>query len=376
MKISKKSVIFVIAITFILFSFQTGCSKKEETYKVGAILPLTGSAAIVGEYLKNGIDLAIEKINSEGIIPNKKLEIVYGDSKNSPKEAISILNKFISVDKIPITISAVSSVSMAMIPVADENKHVLFITVASAPGIPEKSEWAFRIFATSKNEATKMANYAYSSLHIKRLAIFYVNDEYGLGGYKIFREEFEKLGGKVIWEESYEKAHMDFRNQLVKIKEANPEAVWIIGYDRSLANIVKQAKEMDIQSKILTIIGFSLPKVLEQAGDASEGVYMTLMPFNPDIPTSDKSRKFVSNYKAKYNAKPGFMSAISYDMAIILADVINKRGYSSKDIKNGLLDIRGYQGIIGQISISENGEADFPLDIGIVKDGKIIRIKK
>jgi branched-chain amino acid transport system substrate-binding protein len=375
MKILKKSVIFATATTFILLLFQMGCSKKEEIYKLGAILPLTGSAAIVAEYLKNGIDLAIEKINSEGIIPKGKLEIVYGDSKNSPKEAISILNRFISVEKIPITIAAVSSVSLALIPIADDNQHVLFITVASAPGIPEKSEWAFRIFPTSENEARKMANYAYSSLHLKRLAIFYVNDEYGLGGCRIFIKEFEKIGGKVIWKESYEKTQIDFRSQLVKIKATSPDSVWIIGYDSSLASIIKQVREIGIQSKILTIIGFSLPKVLEQSGKASEGIFLTLMPFDPDIPVNDMSKKFVSNYYAKYNAKPGFMSAISFDMTMVLADVLKRYKYSPNDIKNGLLDLKSYQGILGEISITKNGEVDFSLDIGIVKNGKIIRIK-
>ena len=119
--------VFLLFSLFLVFALLiSGCIKKEpETYKVGAILPLSGSGANYGKWEKQGVDLAVDEINQAGGINGKKIEIIFEDSKSLPKDGVSAMNKLSSVDKVPVAIAGISSVVLACAPVADQYKVVL-----------------------------------------------------------------------------------------------------------------------------------------------------------------------------------------------------------------------------------------------------------
>jgi len=360
----------LLIIVSSIFTLQ-GCAKKEKVIKIGAILPLTGPVSMAGEWMKNGIELAVEEINRNGGINGKKIEVIYGDSKNQAKEGIALINKMISVDRVPVVIATMSGVAAPLIPFADKNKIVLFVTLTSLPGLTDKSEWVFRYHISGEEEAKTMAEFAFKKLGLKTLGVLYINDEFGIQCSRIFKENFEGLGGKILFSESFEKGGSDFRSILQKVKEINPPGLYILGYGQSLAFIVKQIREMGINSTILSMNALGLPKYLEIMGEAAEGAYCTVPLFSPTSP-QENVQKFVKSYRSKFNNVPNFISAETYDMIHILTEAIRKGGYSKDNIRKELLNIKNFPAVMGPVTTLSNGEMIFPLTVKKIHNGTLV----
>lgn len=368
-------VVVVLVAGTMLFRARKVEVEPEAPIRIGAILPLTGPASMLGEFMKNGIDLAVEKINLGGGINNRKIEIVYGDSKNDPKEGVTIFNRFAHIENLPVVITSMSGVTNAIIDLADRNEVVLFATTVSASGITERSDWLFRLFITADIDAKLMAEHAAREMGFRRMGIFYVNDEFGLSFHNIFKSTFEANGGSIVWSESFDRGTIDFRSHLTKLRGVDFDGIYILGYEASLGIIPRQLRELGIEQQIMSIATISQPFVLEQAGEALEGAIFTSTLFNPDSPVSEVAKEFIENHKEVYGKNPSYFTGFAYDTLMILADVLKREGYSSDRIREGLLKVKNFPGVMGNITIKPDGDADFPMVVKIIKDGKVQDIK-
>jgi branched-chain amino acid transport system substrate-binding protein len=371
----KRKILIPLAIPVVIIAaiaiYFTQKPKEPETIKIGAILPLTGNASLIGEWVKNGIDLAVEEVNSSGGVNGKKIEIIYGDSKNDPKEGISVFNQIFSIYKLPVIISAMTGVTNSLIPLADKNRIVLFATTVSAPGVADKSPWVFRLFITADIDAKTMAEFALNKLKIKKLGVIYVNDEMGLSFSKIFSTTIEKGGATIIFNEAFDKGLSDFRNLALKIKKFDVEAIYIVGYENNLGVLPKQLREMNINARFLSIGTISQPNVFSQAGKFLDGTYFTTVEFTSAAPKTEVAKKFVNFYKIKYGKEPNYFSAFSYDTIMLIVTAIKRSGYNAQKIQKELLNIKDFDGVCGKITIKSNGDAEFPMVVKTIKNGRI-----
>lgn len=357
-----KVVCLVLVGGLVLTSF-TGCAKKEpEVYKIGAILPLTGPGANIGEWQKNGIDLAIEEINKSGGINGKKVEVVYEDSKLQAKEGVTVFNKIISVEKLPAIFVCGSAVSNAILPIADKQKVNLLMSAVSYTDIASRSPWAFRFYVGSDDEANVMAKYIVKSLKYRKVGVLYISDDFGLGAYNTLKKIFEEKGIKIVWSNSYSPEASDFRSILSSIKNLDIDALYIVGYSKPAAIAMKQARELGINMPILCNMAMSVPPLRKLAGDAAEGSYYTTCLFD----SSSKEKivvEFVKKYVSKYNNQPSFFSGFAYDTIKILCETIRNKGYSSESIQKGLLEIKDFPGIMGTTSILSTGDVKYKVRV-------------
>ncbi len=361
---------FFAVMAFLLLG-AIGCSKTDEAavYKIGALLPLTGNASAIGEYVKSGMDLAVEEINNRGGVKGKKIEIVYEDTKNDPKEGVSIFSRLLATHKIPVVVVAMTGVTNAVIPVADGSKTVVFATTASAAGITDRSPYAFRLFITADLDASTMAKFAAERLHLKRIAIVRVNDEFGASFSNIFKTNFVNNERAVIHEEAFEKGATDFRGLALKIRQAKPDGVYLLGYDNNLALLPLQLREVGVTVPLLSIGTLGQPNVVAQAGKALEGAYFTTTEFAADRPVVPEAKQFVEKYQAKYGKSPNYFSAFSYDAVGMLARAIEQGGYKADGIRTSLGAQQGYQGAMGKIDMKPNRDADFRMVVKQFKSG-------
>lgn len=369
----KTSLFFTILI---IVSVIIGCEKKEREIKIGAVLPLTGDVAVWGLNTKQGIDLAVEKVNNSGGINGSTMKIIYEDSEALPQKGVSAIQKLITVDKIPAIIdNSVSSVTLAMAPISEKNQVVLLATGATAPKISEAGQYIFRIWNSDALEGEVMAQYTYDKLEINKVAILYVNNDYGKGLEEVFRDEFTKRGGTVVISETFEQSETSYRNQLTKVKGSSPEAIYLVGYPREVGQCLKQAKELRIKIQVLSTVAFEDPHILEIAADAAEGV---IYPYPVLSDTSDSAiSEFLSNYRAKYNKEPGITCDVGYDAVNMIALAIKlSGGYKGTDIKNGLMMIKDYHGASGVMEFDQNGDVHKPMGMKVVKNGKFTWYEK
>ncbi len=363
----KLGIIIGIISVSIVFAALAGClqTKEKTEIKIGAILPLTGDGAKYGEEAKNGIELALEEMN------DSKIKVIYEDDQMTSSSAINAFNKLVESDKVPVIIGPLaSSTTLAVVPLGAKRQVVIFSPSASSPDLTNHSgDYFFRNYPSDIYEGSEMAKYAYNVLNLRSIAILSVNLDYGQGLTKVFKKEFESLGGKVLTIENYDQGATDFRTQLSKIKSLNPDGLYLPGYYAEIGLVLRQAKEMGIKTQFLSSVGFDNPKALEIAGDAAEGVVFA-RPYYDTESQDPQVKSFVERFTKKYGIAPGIFAAHSYDALKIVVDTINKGGYSADGIKTALHSTKNFQGVTGTTSFDENGDVIKPIQIMEVKDGK------
>ena len=369
-----------LSATCLLFGLAlSGCEKKPtDEIKIGAILPLTGSSASAAEYARQGIQLALKDLNDSAPSAAPRLVLELGDSKNAAKDGLAVFSKMESLDGIRFFIATNSGVVVPLAQHIGKREDVLLITTfSSAPGIPQLGQSIFRLFVTAENEAATMSRYL-GSKGVKRAAIFYINDEFGLGGLKRFGEQFPKTGGQVVWSDSWEKGGSDFRSSLQRMPK-DVEALYIVGYEAGLGLSVKQAREIGYGGLICTTVGMSLPPWRAAAAEAAEGVIYTNAGFTPDS-THPATRDFVVRFKAMHGVAPNAFAAFAYDAAMAVGRSIQSVAAKGEvptpaAVSKQMLSSPALDGALGTVQFDSVGEADLPLAIWTFKDGKESPVK-
>ncbi|MES9736316.1 ABC transporter substrate-binding protein [Peribacillus frigoritolerans] len=352
-----------------------GSSKSGDTIKIGANLELSGGTASFGQSAADGLKLAIDEINKEGI-DGKKLEIVKVDNKSDAAEATSGSIKLVSQDKVVAVVgSATSTNTLAQVQVAQDNKVPLLTPTATNPDITNKAgklnDYVFRTCFIDPFQGTVAANFASDEIGAKTAAIYVDSaSDYSKGLAAAFKEAFTAKGGKIVAEEAYVTKDTDFRSTLTRIKSAKPEFVFLPGYYEEVGLILKQAREDGIDLPFMGGDGWDSPKVVEIAGaEALKNTYITNH-YSPEDEDA-KIQDFVAAFKKKYDKTPDAFAALGYDTGYYLADAIKRSGDASPEkIRQALEDVKDLQLVSGTLNLDENHDPIKSATILEYVDGK------
>ena len=333
--------------------------------KIGAILPMTGGAASYGEWMRNGMNIAIDEINKKWA--DRKLLVIYEDSKSNPKDAVTAMNKLMSADKVDAVMTTLTGVTNALAPIADQNKIVL-TTSATLPGITEQSKFLFRNATNLSSEISRLVEF--SSGKYKRAAVVWANLEWAKWGKTAFTEGFKKRGGEVVEDQGFPADATDLRAQLTRIKAANPDVIVVLAY-KTTGLVLKQARELGINAQFLGTLDFELPEVIDIAKDAANSSIYTKAVFDPQNPASAAMKAYATEYKKRYGSDAEVYGATMYDMLHMLAEAAKGKG-NSEAIRTNLLAIKNYPGASGATTFLPNGDVDKPVELKTIKDGKYI----
>lgn len=373
----------VLAVGAMFMSALTGCGGGSkgadgDTIKVGALLEMTGGSASFGISGKNGIDLALKKINEKGVLGGKKLSLVVADTKSEASEATNGMQKLISQDKVVAVIGPNQSSAVIASGAINNGAKVVDITpmgtnpdVTVDPKTKQVKPYSFRTCFIDPFQGTVMASFASNELKVKRAAIYIDNtSDYAKGLAQFFKENFVKNGGQVVIEEAYLQKDTDFKSTLTKIKAAKPDFIYIPGYYQEVGLIVKQAREMGITVPMAGGDGWDSAKLPEIAGKAAlENTFFSSL-YSPDD-TSDLNKEFVAEYKKAYNTNPDVFAALAYDSTLLVAKAIEDAGSADPaKIGEAMAKIKGFKGVSGEVTFNEQHN---PIKSAVIiehKDGK------
>lgn len=373
----------VLAVGAMFMSALTGCGGGSkgadgDTIKVGGLLEMTGGSASFGISGKNGIDLALKKINEKGVLGGKKLSLVVADTKSEASEATNGMQKLISQDKVVAVIGPNQSSAVIASGAINNGAKVVDITpmgtnpdVTVDPKTKQVKPYSFRTCFIDPFQGTVMASFASNELKVKRAAIYIDNtSDYAKGLAQFFKENFVKNGGQVVIEEAYLQKDTDFKSTLTKIKAAKPDFIYIPGYYQEVGLIVKQAREMGITVPMAGGDGWDSAKLPEIAGKAAlENTFFSSL-YSPDD-TSDLNKEFVAEYKKAYNTNPDVFAALAYDSTLLVAKAIEDAGSANPaKIGEAMAKIKGFKGVSGEVTFNEQHN---PIKSAVIiehKDGK------
>lgn len=261
-------------------------------------------------------------------------------------------------------------------PVMMDNKIPLIAPAATAANITvddktgKTKDYIFRVCFIDPFQGTLMAQFATENLKAKRAAIYAdTSSDYGKGLAQYFKQTFVENGGEIVAEEGFVLNDRDFNATLTKIKNANPDFIYVPGYYQEVAPLIKQARELGITVPMGGGDGWDSPDMLSVAGaDALNNTFFTNHYSSKD--TDEKVVKFVEAFKAKYNKEPDAFAALGYDAVQLLVQGIKDANTTEPaKIAEALAKIKDFQGITGKMSIDEQHN---PVKAGVIiefKDG-------
>ena len=354
------------------------CGKKEsDSITIGGIFPLSGNVSVYGVECKNGIDLAIEEINAAGGVNGKKFVLVSEDDEGNPDKTVNAFQKLTTKDGVKIVIGSLTSgCTKAVTSRAQAQKILQIAPAATAPDITDAGDYIFRACFIDPFQGTVGGKFAAENLAAKNAAILYdIGNDYSVGLTENFEKTFVSLGGKIVAKESYATNDKDFNAQLTKIKNSNPDVLYLPDYYNVVSLIAKQARAQGINVALVGADGWD--GLTSNAGDeVLNGFYSNHYAVDS---TSPAVQKYVAAFKAKYNKAPNAFAALGYDSVYLLKDAIVKAGSAdSTAVKNALAAIQG-EYVTGNLSFdSKRNPIKAAVMLELVKDddGKLAAVYK
>jgi branched-chain amino acid transport system substrate-binding protein len=368
----------IASLTILVGLVIQGCGRSgssgasASTIRIGHYASMTGPTATFGTSTDEGIRLALDEINAKGGVLGKPVEVLPEDAQSKPSEAVNAVEKLINREHVCAVLGEVaSSNSLAAAPVCQAAGIPMLTPASTNPKVTETGDYIFRSCFTDEFQAGVMAKFALDNLKAKKLAILYdVNSDYSQGLRKFFTDDIIKAGGHIVADEAYSQTDLDFRGQLTKIKNADPDAIYVPGYYTQVAAICRQAKELGIKAPLLGGDGWDSEKLFEIGGSAVDGNYFTNH-YSPEEKRPEV-QSFVSAYEKKYNGKvPDAMAILGYDAMKLMADAISRAGsIDGAKIRDALAATKDFPGASGSITIDKDRNAQKPIVILKIEGGK------
>jgi len=377
----KKKISILLALLMVATMGLSGCGTKTEenvktdgdVIKIGVFEPMTGANAAGGALEIEGIKLA-NKLYPE--VLGKKVELVLVDNKSDKVEAANAASRLVEKDKVTAIIGSWgSSLSMAAGDIVKKAKVPTMGTSCTNPLVTKGNEFYFRVCFIDPFQGTVMANYAYSTLKAKKVAIVQeVSNDYAIGLAKYFTDSFKKLTGDpdcIVAVTNYNTGDQDFTAQLTNLKAKNPDVIFAPGNFTESALVIKQAKQLGITAPFIGGDTWETPEFLTIGKEAVEGATFSTF-FATERPITKESEKFLTEYRKEYGGKePAAVAALGYDAYIILLDALTRVGAAdSVKLRDELAKTKDFQGAAGVINFDENRDAVKSAVIKEVKDGK------
>jgi branched-chain amino acid transport system substrate-binding protein len=373
-----KIIIGIIVAIVVIGGIWYGVSKKpttpttKEPIKIGVMLPLSGKNALNGQYIQQAIILAQEEINQNGGINGKKLEIIFEDDQCDPKVGATIAQKLINVDKVPLVLGPwCSSVALAVAPTFENSKTIMIAEVIT-PKLTTAGDYIFRVQPTGAFYMKTLAEEVVKTLGIKKAGVMYIGNDYGASVKDAFVKEFENNGGTVVDVEQYMDKQTDFRTELIKISQKNPQAILLASYAQDAGLILKQAKELGINVQFLGVPALENKDLIKIAGEAAEGLIYPYH-FNFENP-NENVQKFVSSYTSKFGHQPDGFAVLMYDGTYIAAKILEKCNSDTECMKNELYN-NTFKGVT-EIKFDSNGDPLLPINLKTIKNGQFVPYEK
>jgi branched-chain amino acid transport system substrate-binding protein len=340
--------------------------------EVGLVLPLTGRlAASFGRPMGHGLELALEEINI-GQLGDARIRLIVEDDMSTIDGAVAAYTKLIHEDGVSVILGpATSSMTKEAFPIAQESSVVAISPTSAARGLSAIGDFVFRVSLATDVLIPNGVSATQAKLGYEQVATMYdAGDVFSVDSENALQEALAANVVKVLATETFASGETDFSEQLTRIMEVDPDAVFVSSLPPEKPGILIQAREIGIPVTVPIILRTLTAEDVEVAGPAAEGA-MTFTEWTSasDIP---RNQMFVQNYTAKYGVEPSNYAARAYASAYVLsAAIANAGSTNSTAIRNALANIRNLDTIFGEFSFNDVGDAVYDPIVLIVENGEL-----
>jgi branched-chain amino acid transport system substrate-binding protein len=352
----------------------TAQAQDPESYKIGAILAMSGAANEYGRVMSQGIQLAVDEINAAGGIDGIPLEAVIEDHKSGvAKEGVAALNKMINLDGVQAVLTSFSAPTLAIAPIADEKKILLLNGGGVSAALVGASKYMFHNRSLAADLGRAALRHA-KELELVRMSQLVWKNDAG-ESLEAEAEAFWKTqGGEIGATEYIEIGASNIDTQIAKLRASRPDfvALWLFSPEPGLA--LKRLREFGYDKPIIGIE--YTPDIQKAAGDATQGFEYTSDYFTPtdEFPWS---KKFAEAYEAKYGEAPEMYAANYYENVYVVAESIRRAKAKGGDYYHGdklaeaIMDDPTFDSVYGgSMTYQPNGVAQKKVALFRVESGE------
>lgn len=357
-----------------------GNAAAEDAIKIGAFFDLSGPASFIGTPTKLVATMAVDKINKEGGVNGRPIELIIGDTGGDPAKAVNIAKKFIYKDKVAAIIGPTrTGTGMAVKRIIHGGKVPTFMTVGGDPvimGGPKLGpyDWVFKSPQRSSVAVKRLYMYLQDK-GLTTIALLTASDGFGKDGARWLTKLAPQFGLEVVAAESFGPRDTDMTAQLTKVKNAGPQAivVWTIGPAGSIVS--KNKAQLGIDLPLFQCHGLPDPKYIELAGRAAEGDRMpaTKLMVVDELPDADPQKAVIKEFVSLYN-QYGFdrqfpintHSGYAWDAIMMVAEAMKKTGTKAGDLRAAIERTSGYVGISGVYTLTPEDHNGLDVDSMVV----------
>jgi branched-chain amino acid transport system substrate-binding protein len=355
------------------FCIAAGAAHAQGTVNMPIVIELSGAGAVSGTNFRDGAVLAIDEINARGGILGRKISAPQSDTQSNPGVSRAQVQK--AIDSNPyVILGPVFSGSVKVNMVLAQRAEVPQITGAEAADITQMGNpYIFRTSFGQQMSMPKIANYVRDGLKAKTVAVLWVNNDFGKGGRDTFVKEMAARNIKVVADVSTESGQVDFAADVVKVKSANADAIFVYTNEEESARFLREARKQGVKTPLIgetTLLG---QKVIELAGDAANGV-RGHVGLTVDAPVASVLA-FRERFFKRYNYLPDHNGLKGYTGVYAVKHATEKIGkFDRKLLAKTMhgLTIKPEQepGILMEATWDDNGDIDRISFLAEVIDGK------
>jgi branched-chain amino acid transport system substrate-binding protein len=343
-----------------------------EPIKIAIIGAMSGTNAVLGDWMKKGVTLAVEEKNKAGGIQGRQIQIIVYDDEADPTKSVNLAQKVATEDKVMAAFATTNSTSaLADIPIFAQYKIPQLTNGTNVDITNKGSAYIFRVTPAGPSFEDTLVDFLVTKKGFKKFAIIADTSAYGKGEGDYQEAALQRHGLKALTREAFGIDDKDFTGQLTKILQTQPEVILLASSEIASGLIAKQARQLGFKGQFAGGAAIGTPKYIETAGaDIAEGTIFTTPWLHDDA--NEISRKFVEAYKARWNEPPEFHGANTYDGANLLLLAMERANpLTPENVAAELHKISGYKGLQGTFNVTAKGETITGTLVGIVKDGKL-----
>jgi branched-chain amino acid transport system substrate-binding protein len=328
--------------------------------------------------MKHAAELAVKEINARGGIHGRQLALRIIDDSGRPDIAIRIAQQLVDDPAVVAVIGHLnSSASLAAGRLYGEARHplVMISPSASSPDLSGVNPYIFRVCPSDLSHGAQLARYARQTLNARRVAVIYLDDDYGRGLRLSFAAEFRRLGGggQIVEQDPMLSTTTSLEPYLSRLRQEGGVDALMLATDRPGAELA--LREMGRLGIRWTALGGDALSGIETTGTLAEGVRMSAAYLVDQA--GERNAQFVAAYARAYpGERPDHRGAAAYDIVHLLATVLQDT-QDRREIRDRLARIGGdlpaFEGVTGKIAFDDRGDVPAkPVVIGTVREGQLI----
>lgn len=377
--------------------FQLAEQKTDELSKIGLLCPLSGEDRNYGIDLLEGERLAYKHLDP---VLKKRIRFVVADSGSDIIKSIKSTQQLIEDENVTALIGPVFGGSTAAASaVANCFKVNMLAPTATEDELTSIGSYVFQLNISPKRQGQKIAEYAIKKLNLKTFAVIASKDSYGISVASNFVKEVSTLGGTVLTSQFYAIGTTDFSSQIEKIKEeisieiakreeketltvtngsSNDESqvykidgLLIAGGAEEVVQIVPQLTLYGIKTQLLGGSGWNSEMVFRMGTDVEGAVFVTEYNEKSDSPVN---RRFLADFKREFGRNPSKVSAFGYDSVSLVSEICRKTVGDREQFNNTLGETRGFKGVTGEISFSDD-RSNAGIHVLKIKGGRVLELE-